>query len=128
VRGWDLGDQGEMSPLSKMIVRLFAAPILLLASAPFLYGLLAWFVPALLAGSPVLASLAQLSSTAASDVAGAVFIAAISVAALFTRRFRKWQSGSLPYCRSCGGMVVERARRRRIYHHCLLCNHKTSIT
>jgi hypothetical protein len=111
-----------------MTIRLFIAPLAMLAAVPLIYGFLGWYVPAAFSDSVMLSPLGQLSSHAAVIAAAAVTAAAMAMASLLAWRYRQWLRGSHPYCRECGGLVVEKSRGKREYHHCLLCNKRSRMS
>jgi ABC-type sulfate transport system permease component len=115
-----------MNPRDKMLLKVFKTPIAVFVSIPFVYAGAAWYGGEL-STIPMLAQIGEFLSNAAGTLAAAVLTIATTMTAWSAWELRRWQMGTHPGCRECGGFVIEKTRGRRVYHECLLCNCRTRL-
>jgi hypothetical protein len=112
--------------LDRMLLRLFALPLVLLLVALATLWLLGSFVPDQL-GNTLFAGLGQqaigLSLPAFLLLSGAAAV----IAAYQGFQLWRWHEGKTDCCHYCGGMVTVRDGRYGLYVHCLACGKNRSL-
>jgi len=117
----------DMHPLTKMMLRAVSPSITLFASIPCIFLLFGWFVPSQFEKSTMLAPMGHLIFRVTLLVAAVLACLALGESALAVWRVRQWERGVGPFCSECGGLVMERTLRKRLYRVCLLCDHRIHI-
>jgi hypothetical protein len=113
-----------MDSLDKMLFRLFLKPMGLAGLGMGALFFLGVWLPLQLSASPMLAPIGQMASNTALIVAGALFLASLSMLVVRAWRLRQWQVGNGPFCHRCGGMVEEETHRHHASYRCLSCNQR----
>lgn len=114
---------------NRMLLRLYAIPLLLAVAAVVVLWVLGLVVPDLFAGSPYLAALGLKAQGLALPVSGGFVVAATLAGVWQTVRWWRWNTGRADFCHNCGGMVQDRdgRRGRGPYVHCLACGTNRSL-
>ena len=109
------------------MLRFYTPPIVRLVSIPCIFLLIGWFVRSQFEKSTMLAPLGHLIFRVTLLVAAVLACLALGESALAVWRVRQWERGVGPFCSECGGLVMERTLRKRLYRVCLLCNLRIHI-
>lgn len=109
----------------RMLLRAYAYPLFLVALSILSFAAFAWLIPAHFSGIPLFIQLAEGSRALSTWVAGGLWLLAAGSFAVTTWRLRQWERGEAECCRRCGGYLMEREGRRRIYSQCAACGLKT---
>lgn len=111
--------------INRMLLRLFALPLVLVLAALALLWFFGLLVPDML-DSKILAGLGEQSA----ELALPVFLIAIGGAVLIALyqglQLWRWHQGKTDVCHNCGGMVAMRNGRYGPYVRCLACGKKRS--
>jgi hypothetical protein len=108
--------------LDRMLLRLYAYPILLLVASPTAGYFLGVWIPSRFAG-PVIEQLGQQAASIAPWISGGLLIGSLLWGAYSTLRFWRWYQGTSEEtcCHVCGGLVDMKEGRYGLYYKCLAC-------
>lgn len=109
---------------TRVMIKLFSLPATFVAAALASMLALSWWVPSQLGHVEIFASLAEASRRAAAPVVAACLLLAAMTTLRSLWRLYRWDAGRAPSCQRCGGLVVEKFSRRRIYQECLFCGRR----
>jgi hypothetical protein len=107
--------------LGKMLLRLYAIPLIILSIEFIALFFLGWFIPNQFDGSQLLLLLGQKAAGFAPTAF--VFLCLVSLIwSLFSSyTFLQWYNGNSDICDHCIGIVTVKNGRHGIYKHCLAC-------
>ncbi len=112
---------------NRMLLRLFALPVLLLILAGFGLYFLGEFLPHWFSGSTMFESLGTSSRAAVPWVVSGLLLAALAFFTVGFYRLWRWDQGKSDCCFICGGIVDNRHGRYGHYKHCLACGKNQKI-
>lgn len=108
--------------MNRMLLRLFAVPMLLAGGSIVALWFFGWFIPGQFHDKPLLATLAEQSAQAAPWVAGALWLASVAIAAAQGHNLWRWRRDEAPSCHQCGGLMSSlRDGRYGLYSRCFAC-------
>jgi hypothetical protein len=112
-----------MTPIEKMIFRLYAIPFLLLLGSLFADYFLGDWLPSRFAGVMIISQLSEKASSFAPWASGGLLVLSLAWAAHSSWRLWKWQQGGNgePCCHVCGGLMDLHDGRYGLYYRCLAC-------
>jgi hypothetical protein len=113
--------------LDRMLLRLFAVPLILLLSAPVALWLLGSYIPSEFAGKFIIDGLGQQAASLALPACWVLVGLATVVAIYQSVRLWLWSSGKTDSCHHCGGMISAREGRYGPYVRCLACGANRSL-
>lgn len=117
----------NLHPLTKMFLKALAPAMLLFASIPPIFIVFGWLIPSQFEQSAMLAPLGYAVFRTTLVVEAALGCLAIGTSVFLMWRVRQWEKGAGPHCRECGGMVMEKTTRKRLYLDCLLCGRRNRL-
>ena len=118
-----------MSVYEKMILKLYAIPLMLLAASVFAAYFINAIGDALLQNKDFAPFGVKIASFAV-WVSGCLLASSLAWGAYSSRRIWMWSQGrsNEPVCHNCGGLVQMNDGRYGFYYRCMACGKTRSLT